>query len=43
MPADKHPPVIRFPAKIDQGSMAARIISMDRRVILAGEIISISQ
>lgn len=35
--------LLRFPIKVDQGSMAARVTSADRRVTLAGEILSISK
>jgi hypothetical protein len=35
--------LLRFPVKVDQGSMAARVTSTDRRTTLAVEILSISQ
>ena len=35
--------LLRFPVKVDQGSMAARVTSADHRITLAGETLSISQ
>jgi hypothetical protein len=35
--------LLRFPVKVDRGSMAARVTSADRRITLAEEVLSVSQ